>query len=48
MVDPKSQFIKIKNQIDTAIIKTIDSTRFINGPFVTEFSNLLRILLSKK
>ena len=39
MVDQKDQSIKIKNQINTAIIKTINSIRFINGPLVTEFSN---------
>ena len=34
MVDLKSQYNKIKNKIDTAVIQTIESTRFINGPIV--------------
>jgi len=41
IVDLKSQYNKIKNQIDTAVIQTIDSTSFINGPIVKEFFNKL-------
>ena len=32
MVDLKGQYNKIKDQIDTAVIQTIESTGFINGP----------------
>ncbi len=39
MVDLKSQYNKIKDQIDTAVIQTIESTSFINGPIVTEFAS---------
>jgi UDP-2-acetamido-2-deoxy-ribo-hexuluronate aminotransferase len=48
MVDLKGQYNKIKNQIDTAVIKTIESTRFINGPVVKEFSNSLAEYLDVK
>ena len=41
IVDLKSQYNRIKNQIDTAVIQTIDSTSFINGPIVKEFFNKL-------
>ena len=37
MVDLKGQYNKIKDQIDTAVIQTIESTSFINGPIVKEF-----------
>jgi len=48
MVDLKGQYNKIKNQIDTAVIKTIESTSFINGPVVKEFSNSLAEYLDVK
>ena len=41
MVDLKSQYNKIKDQIDTAVIQTIESTSFINGPIVKEFASSL-------
>lgn len=34
MVDLKSQYLKIKAEIDTAILDVMDSTAFINGPEV--------------
>ena len=37
MVDLKSQYNKIKEEIDTAIQDVIDSSAFINGPKVSEF-----------
>ncbi len=37
MVDTKSQYLKIKNEIDTAIQEVIDSTQFIQGPAVKMF-----------
>jgi dTDP-4-amino-4,6-dideoxygalactose transaminase len=37
MVDLKSQYYKIKNEIDSAILKCIENTTFINGPAVKEF-----------
>lgn len=48
MVDLKGQYKKIKNQIDTAVIQTIESTNFINGPIVKEFSNSLAKYLDVK
>lgn len=37
MVDLKGQYNKIKSQIDHAVISSIESTSFINGPAVKEF-----------
>jgi UDP-2-acetamido-2-deoxy-ribo-hexuluronate aminotransferase len=48
MVDLKGQYNKIKDQIDTAVIQTIESTSFINGPVVKEFSNSLSKYLDVK
>ena len=38
MVDLKSQYLKIKAQIDKEVLDTISSTKYINGPKVHEFS----------
>jgi UDP-2-acetamido-2-deoxy-ribo-hexuluronate aminotransferase len=40
MVDLKSQYAKIKDEVDNAIQDVIDSTSFINGQAVSEFSEL--------
>ena len=48
MVDLKSQYNKIKDQIDTAVIQTIESTSFINGPIVKEFAKSLEDYLDVK
>ena len=48
MVDLKGQYIKIKNQIDSAVIQTIESTSFINGPEVKKFSYSLAKYLDVK
>jgi UDP-2-acetamido-2-deoxy-ribo-hexuluronate aminotransferase len=48
MVDLKSQYHKIKDQIDTAVIQTIESTSFINGPTVKEFAKSLEDYLDVK
>lgn len=37
MVDLGSQYMDIKNDVDVAIQKVIDSAKFINGPIVKEF-----------
>ena len=42
MVDLKSQYLKIKNEIDEKVLETISSTQFINGPSVKEFSENLK------
>ena len=39
MVDLKSQYEKIKDEVDAAIQKVIDSTAFINGKAVADFSS---------
>lgn len=41
MVDLKSQYLKIKNEIDIAISEVIDSTAFIKGPAVNQFEDNL-------
>lgn len=48
MVDLKGQYNKIKEQIDIEVIKTIESTRFINGPIVKEFTDSLSEYLDVK
>lgn len=46
MVDLKSQYLKIKNEIDSAIQSVIDNTTFINGPQVKRFSDNLASYLN--
>jgi dTDP-4-amino-4,6-dideoxygalactose transaminase len=41
MVDLKGQYAKIQNEIDNAILQSIRSANFINGPAVLEFSKNL-------
>lgn len=41
MVDLKSQYDRIKTEVDQAIQGVIDTTAFINGPQVNEFSDAL-------
>jgi UDP-2-acetamido-2-deoxy-ribo-hexuluronate aminotransferase len=41
MVDLKGQYSKIKENVDLAIHEVLDSTAFINGKQVTDFSNNL-------
>jgi len=48
MVDLKSQYAKIKNEVDTEIQKVIDTTAFINGPKVAEFVENLQNYLNVK
>jgi dTDP-4-amino-4,6-dideoxygalactose transaminase len=48
MVDLKSQYLKIKQEIDKEISSVVDSTKFINGPVVKEFQNDLASYLSVK
>ncbi|MGE5518524.1 MAG: DegT/DnrJ/EryC1/StrS family aminotransferase, partial [Candidatus Dadabacteria bacterium] len=38
MVDLKQQYQKIKNEIDDAVLKVIESAAFINGPQVQSFA----------
>jgi len=48
MVDLKSQYLKIKDQIDRGITEVIDSTRFIKGPVVQKFEESMAAYLSVK
>jgi UDP-2-acetamido-2-deoxy-ribo-hexuluronate aminotransferase len=41
MVDLKTQYLKIKEEIDAALLETIGSTAFINGPQVQSFQKNL-------
>src|SRR3982750_1024297 len=41
MVDLKTQYQKIKNEIDKAVIDVLESSAFINGKPVQEFANAL-------
>ena len=48
MVDLKSQYLKIKDEIDAKIAKVIDNTEFINGTEVKEFKKDLAEYLNVK
>jgi dTDP-4-amino-4,6-dideoxygalactose transaminase len=48
MVDLKTQYDKIKPEVDTAIHEVIDSTAFINGPAVHRFQKNLEQYLGVK
>jgi len=48
MVDLKTQYHHIKNEIDQAVIDCISSTAFINGPAVKEFQSNLEKYLGVK
>lgn len=46
MVDLKKQYNKIKDEVDLAILKTIEEGSFINGPEVVNFTNNLSKFLN--
>ena len=48
MVDLKSQYKNIKNEIDAVILKIIESSQFINGPEVKIFKESLQNYLNVK
>ncbi len=48
MVDLKSQYEKIKTEVDSAIHNVLNNTAFINGPEVKEFQKELEIYLGVK
>ena len=48
MVDLKSQYLKMKDEIDKAVIGVIESTAFINGPEVKNFQTELEHYLGVK
>lgn len=41
ILDLKSQYLRIKDEIDSAVANVIDSCKFINGPQVKEFARQL-------
>ena len=48
MVDLASQYHHLKEEIDTSLIRCIESTAFINGPSVKEFQKGLETYLGVK
>ena len=48
MVDLKQQYLKIKDQVDTAVAGVLNSTAFIGGPQVNDFSTSLASYLGVK
>ncbi|MDR3024835.1 DegT/DnrJ/EryC1/StrS family aminotransferase [Chryseobacterium sp.] len=48
MVDLQSQYYKIKNDVDNAVLNVMDSAAFINGPEVKSFQNELESYLEVK
>jgi UDP-2-acetamido-2-deoxy-ribo-hexuluronate aminotransferase len=48
MVDLKQQYLRIKNEIDTAILNVLDSSIFIGGKLVSEFVTGLAKYLGSK
>ncbi|MCH5599085.1 DegT/DnrJ/EryC1/StrS family aminotransferase [Niabella ginsengisoli] len=48
MVDTRSQYQKIKNEVDKAVLDVMDSSAFINGPSVKEFAKNLEAYLGVK
>ena len=48
MVDLKTQYHHVKNEIDRAILDVVESTAFINGPAVKEFQTALEKYMDVK
>ncbi len=48
MVDTKTQYLKIKQEVDDAVLKVMESSAFINGPAVAAFSQSLASYLGVK
>ena len=48
MVDTRNQYLKIKAEIDDAVLNVIDSSAFINGKIVQEFATNLSAYLGTK
>ena len=48
MVDLKSQYVRLKPEIDTAMQAVIDATQFIKGPQVKKFEENLSQYLGVK
>ena len=41
MVDTKNQYLKLKEEVDRAVVAVMDSSQFIGGPVVKQFSDNL-------
>lgn len=48
MVDTKSQYLKLKEEIDVAVIGVMESSQFIGGPIVETFSQELAVYNGSK
>jgi len=48
MVDLKSQYLKIKNEVDAGIQEVINNTQFIKGPQIKQFEDALAKVLNVK
>ena len=48
MVDLKSQYNKIKEEVDNAVLNVIESTQYINGPEVKDFQKELEDYMGVK
>lgn len=48
MVDTKTQYLKIKQEVDVAVLQVMESSAFINGPAVSSFSKSLASYLDVK
>lgn len=48
LVDLRSQYLKIKDEVDKAVLNVIDTTAFINGPDVNYFQEELQEYLNVK
>lgn len=48
MVDTKTQYLKIKQEVDAAIMEVLDSAAYINGKAVTNFTQNLNAYVGSK
>lgn len=48
MVDTKNQYLKIKTEVDAAILEVLDSAAYINGKAVTNFTQNLNNYIGSK
>ncbi|MDA3835752.1 MAG: DegT/DnrJ/EryC1/StrS family aminotransferase [Spirochaetales bacterium] len=46
MVNLKAQYLRLKNEVDSALMQVVESAQYINGPQVQEFAGALQKYLS--
>jgi dTDP-4-amino-4,6-dideoxygalactose transaminase len=46
MVDLKAQYLRLKNEVDAAMMQVVESAQYINGPQVQSFAEALQAYLS--